>query len=96
MRLTTVILAFVFGASCGSPESTEEIITRVRAEVYVDAHGGSLDVLQEVCDVDVSEPVGGPEFVERFQLTSVEAVRFACPEIADYLFPGVPGVTIDQ
>ncbi|MEO1056478.1 MAG: hypothetical protein AAFY28_06125 [Actinomycetota bacterium] len=84
MRSVVLALALVAVlAACSSSETTEEIETRVRAEVWVDDRGGDVDDLIQLCMVDSTDAVQFEELVSSITPDALAAMQFTCPVLGD-------------
>lgn len=82
MRLISLVVASAGIAAC-STESTEDIVTRTRAEVWVDDRGGDVDALVDLCAVDATSAAAFDELVESITPDALAAMQFACPVLGD-------------
>ncbi len=84
MRSIVLTLALVgVAAACSSTETTEEIETRVRAEVWVDDRGGDVDDLIQLCAVDSTDATEFGELVANITPDALDAMQFTCPVLGD-------------
>ncbi|MEM9514549.1 MAG: hypothetical protein AAGA42_06785 [Actinomycetota bacterium] len=70
-------------AACSSGETTKEIETRVRAEVWVDDRGGDVDDLIQLCAVDTTDAVQFDQLVASITPDALAAMQFTCPVLGD-------------
>ena len=82
VQLIAPVMALAGIAGC-STESTEDVVTRTRAEVWVDDRGGDVDALVDLCAVDATATEAFDELVDNVTSDVLAAMQFTCPVLGD-------------